>query len=415
MEEPAKTSPPPVRQLPRTVWLLGAVSFFADVSSEMIYPLLPLFVVAVLGASATELGWIEGVAQAIVAALAAYAGIRSDRFRRRVPWVRWGYGLPVVGKAILASAFAWPMVLLGRTVDRVGKGLRSGPRDALIIDATHESVRGRAFGLHRALDTAGAMVGVLAAAVLLWWLSGTPTSTTAVSAAGDAGPYRWIFGIAAAMGVAAVALTFLVREARPVPASPEGRREAPAPRTPLPRSYWLALAMLLVFAFANSSDTFLLLRASNVGLSPWAVVLAYAAYNAVYTAGSYPAGALSDRYGRWRVIGVGWALYAAAYAGFALASSSTIWPLFALYGLYMALTDGVGKALIADRAPPESRGRALGILHLGTGITTIASSVLAGLLWDHVDPSAPFWFGAIAAAIALAILPFAARSRKAVS
>jgi MFS family permease len=141
-------------------------------------------------------------------------------------------------------------------------------------------------------------------------------------------------------------------------------------------------------------------------------VLAYAVYNVVYTAGSYPAGALSDRYGRWRVIGAGWALYVAAYAGFACASSSTIWPLFALYGLYMALSDGVGKALIADHAPPESRGRALGILHLATGITTIASSVLAGILWDRVDPSAPFWFGAIVAAIALVILPFAARSRR---
>jgi MFS family permease len=405
--------------LPRTVWLLGGVSFFADVSSEMIYPLLPLFVVVVLGASATELGWIEGVAQAIVALLAAYAGTRSDRFRRRLPWVRWGYGLPVAGKAILAGAFTWPMVLFGRTVDRVGKGLRSSPRDALIIDTTDEGARGRAFGLHRALDTAGALVGVTVAAVLLWWLSGTPTSTTAATTApDDAGPYRLIFAIAAVMGTAAVALTFVVREPRP-PAAPPPRPQAPAragaPRDrplDLPRGYWIALAMLLVFAFANSSDAFLLLRASHVGLSPWAVVLAYAVYNVVYTLGSYPAGALSDRYGRWRVIAVGWALYAAAYAGFAVASSWTIWPLFAVYGMYMALTDGVGKALIADHAPPERRGRALGILHLATGITTIASSVVAGVLWDRVDPSAPFWLGAAAAAVALAILPFAARAAR---
>jgi MFS family permease len=403
------------RRLPRSVWLLGGVSFFADVSSEMIYPLLPLFVVAVLGASATELGWIEGTAQAIVALLAAYAGTRSDRFRRRLPWVRWGYALPVVGKAILAAAVTWPMVLLGRAVDRVGKGLRSGPRDALIIDATDESARGRAFGLHRALDTAGALSGVLVSAVLLWWLGGTPTRTTAATAArDDAGPYRLIFAIAAVMGVAAVALTFVIREPSPqvTPASQPASPEPTRGRLDLPRSYWLALAMLLVFAVANSSDTFLLLRASNAGLSPWAVVLAYALYNVIYTLGSYPAGALSDRYGRWRVIAAGWALYAAAYAGFAVATSTMIWPLFALYGMYMALTDGVGKALLADHAPPERRGRALGIFYLATGITTIASSVLAGILWDRVSPGAPFWFGAVAAAVALAMLPLAARGAR---
>ena len=416
----------PARKIPRTVWLLGAVSFFADVSGEMIYPLLPLFVVAVLGASATELGWLEGVAQAFVALLAAYAGARSDRFRRRLPWVRWGYGLPVAGKAILAAAYAWPMVLLGRTVDRVGKGLRSSPRDALIVDATDPAARGRAFGLHRALDSAGALVGVLAAAALLWWLGGTPTSTAAAPAAsaapGDAGPYRVIFAIAAVMGTAAVALTFVVREPRheappppprsPSPPSPPAAPERSGGRLELPRSYWLALAMLLVFAFANSSDTFLLLRASQLGLSPWAVVLAYAVYNVVYTLGSYPAGALSDRYGRWRVIAVGWALYAAAYAGFAAASAREIWLLFAVYGLCMAITDGVGKALIADHAPPERRGRALGIFYLATGLVTIASSVVAGTLWDRVDPSAPFWFGAAVAAVALAILPFAARAAR---
>lgn len=405
----------PARELPRTVWLLGAVSFFADVSSEMIYPLLPLFVVVVLGASATELGWIEGSSQAVVALLAAYAGIRSDRFRRRLPWVRWGYGLPVAGKAILAGAFSWPMVWLGRSVDRVGKGLRSSPRDALIVDATDEGARGRAFGLHRAFDTAGALVGVMVAAILLWWLSGTPASPTDATTVRDAaGPYRLIFAISAVMGTAAVALTWVLREPSHAvaPSSPPAARARSSGTLALPRSYWLVLVMLVVFAFANSSDTFLLLRASHVGLSPWAVVLAYALYNAVYTLGSYPAGALSDRYGRWRVIGVGWALYAAAYAGFAVASSSTIWPLFGVYGLYMALTDGVGKALIADHAPPDRRGRALGILHLATGITTIASSVVAGTLWDRVGPSAAFWFGAGAAAVALAILPLAARAAR---
>jgi MFS family permease len=393
-------------KLPRSVWLLGGVSFFADVSGEMIYPLLPLFVVAVLGASATSMGWIEGSAQAVVALLTAYAGVRSDRFRRRLPWVRWGYALPVAGKTTLAIATAWPVVLLGRTVDRVGKGLRSSPRDALIADATPQANRGRAFGLHRAMDTAGALVGSLTAAVLLWWLSGSPRGEPPV-AADDSHPYRIIFAISAALGVASVALTFLVREPRH-----EAAQAKPVARgkLDLPRSYWVVLAILLVFAIANSSDTFLLLRAKNVGLSPWDVVFAYAMYNAVYTLGSYPAGALSDRFGRWHVIGVGWAIYALVYAGFAVASSSTVWPLFAVYGLYMALTDGVGKALIADHAPPDRRGRALGIFYLATGVTTIVSSVVAGLLWDHVGPGAPFWLGAGAAVVAVAILPFAVRT-----
>lgn len=382
--------------IPRPVWLLGGVSFFADVSSEMIYPLLPLFIVAVLGASATSMGWIEGTAQAVVALLTAYAGTRSDRYRRRLPWVRWGYGLPVVGKSVLAVATAWPMVLLGRTVDRVGKGFRSSPRDALIADATPAEMRGRAFGLHRAMDTAGALVGSLLAALLLWKLTENRS---------DARPYRVIFAISAAMGLASVALTFFVREVprdKPIEKPQAGTRA-------LPSTYWMVLIMLLVFAIANSSDTFLLLRATDVGLSPWVVVLAYSMYNAVYTLGSYPAGAISDRVGRWRVIGIGWAVYAVVYAGFAVANSTSIWPLFAIYGLYMALTDGVGKALIADHAPPEHRGRALGIFYLATGVTTIISSVTAGVLWDHVGPAAPFWLGSGAAALAVVILPFVVR------
>ena len=303
----------PSRKLPRSVWLLGGVSLFADLASEMVYPLLPLFVVAVLGASATDLGWIEGIAQAVVALAAAYAGARSDRFRRRVPWVRWGYALPVVGKAILAGAFAWPMVLLGRTVDRIGKGIRSSPRDALIADATPAGARGRAFGLHRALDTAGALAGVIVAAVLLWWLGGSPSATGAQATPNEAWPYRIIFAISAVIGIAAVALTFLIRETPTAARDPDVANTAHRSGGGLPRAYWIVLAMLVAFTLANSSDTFLLLRAREVGLSPWAVVLAYALYNAVYAIGSYPAGALSDRFGRWRVIAVGWTIYAVAY------------------------------------------------------------------------------------------------------
>ncbi len=390
----------PVREkLPRQVWLLGAVSFLNDISTEMIYPLLPLFIVAVLGATATDLGWIEGVQQAVVAIVIAWAGIRSDRFRRRVPWIRMGYALPVVGKAVLVFAASWPLVMFGRAVDRMGKGFRGSPRDALIADVISPDQRGRAYGLERAMDTAGAIVGVVGSALLLWWFSGMPNGKG--PATSDSHPYRVIFAIAGVLGLGSLVLTLLIRDPRE--AAP-ATVPAPTSGSKLPAAYWQVIAILWIFSLANSSDTFLLLRAGSTGLSPWMVVVAYAMYNVLYAAISYPAGVLSDRFGRWKIIAVGWAIYAVVYAMFALATSVTIWPAFAIYGIYMALTDGVGKALIADVAPKAHRGRAMGIYYLGTGFTTIASSVVAGVLWDRVSPSAPFWLGSITAVIALAVL-----------
>ncbi len=427
------------QKLPASVIVLGWVSFFADVSGEMIYPLLPLFLVGVLGATATSLGWVEGIAQATVALLTAWAGWHSDRRRRRVPYVRWGYGLPVIGKSILALAFAWPMVLAGRIIDRLGKGLRASPRDALLADAVPKAIRGRAFGLHRAMDTAGAMVGTLVSAMLLWWLVGTPAMASSESGhAHDATSFRMVFAIAAGLGLVSLALTFLLREVSP--AKTEGSDEpkglgtgsgelgtelgvelgtqlgtelgvepttsaAPA----MSRAYWIVMAMLMVFALANSSDTFLLLRAADLGLAPWVVVLAYAFYNLTYTIFSYPAGVLSDRIGRWKVIAIGWAVYATVYVGFAILDAGAVWPLFAAYGVFMALTDGVAKALIADHAPAARRGFAIGLFYMGLGAATLVSSVIAGLLWDRVSHQAPFWFGAGAALVSLAILPVAAR------
>jgi MFS family permease len=394
------------KRLPRAVVLLGWVSFLADVSSEMVYPLIPMFVVGVLGASATTLGGIEGAAALIVAFVTAWAGFRSDRHGRRVPYVRIGYGLPVIGKSLMALAFAWPMVLAGRLVDRLGKGLRASPRDALIADAAGPAIRGRAFGFHRAMDTAGAMVGVLLAAGLLWWFTGTPTEGEAVGHPTDAGwAFRVVFGISAALGLLSLALTFMVREAEHHDDSESAPTIAPTDRLGLPAAYWRTVALMLVFSLANSSDAFLLLRAREVGLSPWAVVLAYALYNLTYTAFSYPAGIVSDRLGRWRVMAVGWATYAAVYAGFAFTGAAGVWPLLALYGVYMALTDGVGKALVADQAPREKRGTALGIFYMANGLVTLVASVVAGVLWDRVGPSATFGVGALSAAVAVILVP----------
>ncbi|MCA9291624.1 MAG: MFS transporter, partial [Phycisphaerales bacterium] len=256
-------------RLPPTVRLLGWISFFADISSEMAYPLLPLLVVGVLGASASSLGAIEGVAAVVVAGLTAWAGWRSDggsrgrRARRRLPWIRWGYGLPVLGKTLLAVATGWTVVLAGRSIDRVGKGFRSSPRDALIADATEPTERGRAFGFHRGMDTAGALCGVVISGIALWWLG--PSEGTDLEHA-----LRVVLGIAAAMSLASFVLTFRLREPPPEPA-PAGPIEdvvvEPAPGVmqaiaSLPRRYFLSILPMVVFALGNSTDAFLLLRAS---------------------------------------------------------------------------------------------------------------------------------------------------------
>lgn len=406
--------------LPRAVWILSWVSFFADVSGEMIYPLLPLFLVGVLGSSRMQLGIVEGAAVLIVAVMTAYAGFRSDRSGARVPWIRVGYGLPVLGKALIAIATVWPLVMSGRLLDRFGKGLRGAPRDAMIAGVVAADQRGRAFGVHRAFDTAGALLGVLLSAFLLWWLTGTPEAdgqAAGVAAQTPAWVYRTIFGVGAVLGLAALVLTFLVREsdapaAEPtVPARPPhgATPAASSPATPLalPRGYWSAVAVLVLFSLANSSDTFLLLRASDLGFSPWTVVMVYALYNLAYSALSYPAGVLSDRVGRWGMIAVGWVIYAGVYVGFALLpedQSWGLWPLMAAYGAYMALTDGVGKALIADHAPRERRGAAMGLYYALTGLTTLGASLLAGFLWDRSGPTAPFLVGAGFAVVALVAL-----------
>ena len=448
----------PVAPLPRSVWLLSWVSFFADVSSEMVYPLLPLYLVSVLGSSKTQLGVIEGCAILIVSLMSAIAGFRSDRKGKRggrVPWIRWGYGLPVIGKSIIAMANGWPLVLGGRLLDRFGKGLRGAPRDALIADAVSNDQLGRAFGMHRAFDTAGALIGVLLSALLLWWLTGTPqkTATTEALTAAAVTPgwvYRTIFAVGAALGLASTVLTFLVRESEPTqtPVDPQLEKLAPpsntevtatldtphetivpesspssAPHGPhlqpsqtgwlhLPGQYWAALGVLILFSLANSSDTFLLLRASELGFSSWGVVLVYAVYNISYSALSYPAGVLSDRLGRWNIIAVGWAIYIISYIGFATLPAGFawgMWPLMAIYGVYMAFTDGVGKALIADCAPREMRGAAMGLFYALTGLTTLGASLLAGAVWDRSGSISALLIGAGCAILALGALPLIRR------
>ena len=384
-------TPRPLRDLGPNVLALGAVSLLTDVASEMIYPLLPLFLTSVLAAGPAALGAIEGLAESTAALVKLAAGLRSDRVRRRKPLIVLGYGLAAVARPLVAIASSAGVVAAIRFGDRVGKGLRGAPRDALITDSTPPSLRGRAFGLQRSLDHTGALIGPLVAAALL---------------AGGL-PLRWVFALAAVPGVLGVALVVgRVREAAPqapvapqVPRSPDSARRGGGalgtrgvlPHGPL-RRY---LFILLLFTLGNSSDAFLLLRATDLGVRAAHLPLLWAFFHVVKAGGTLPFGALSDRLDRRRLVIAGWAVYALVYLGFARADAAWhAWALFAAYGLYYALTEGVEKALLADLAPPALRGTAFGWQAFAVGVGALPASLVFGALWQRAGPLAAFGLGA---------------------
>lgn len=382
--------------LPRNVVLLGVTSFFADVSGEMIYPLVPIFLTATLGAPIAVVGLIEGVAESTASLVKLGSGWFSDRIGRRMPLVVSGYSLAAFGKLMLAFAVAWPFVLVARFVDRFGKGVRGSPRDALIAESAPSELRGRAFGLHRSMDTAGAVVGPLLALLLVAWLHDR---------------LRLVFLLATVPGVLSVLSLLLVREpARSVRGLGAARTASPSLLDALrhmDRRLLLFMLASLVFAVGNSSDIFLILRAKNLGLSTTSTVLAYVVYNFVYMSTALPAGIVSDRLGRRGVFVTGLLVFAGVYAGFAVVSdAAVVWPLFAIYGFYIAMTDGVGKALISDLAPADRRASLLGAYGMLTGVLVLVASTLAGVLWDQVGEWAPFALGSTSALLAALILLF---------
>lgn len=381
------------RPLPKLVWKLGWVSFFADICSEMVYPIIPLFVVGVLKAPAWVLGLSEGVAESTASILKGWSGLHSDKRGRRAPYIQTGYGLSAIGKPLLGLAFAWPVVLLGRAVDRVGKGLRTTARDAMIADETPKDQYGAAFGVHRAMDTAGAWVGVMLVWVLVQFF---------------VIDFRAIFIGAVIPGAIAFALTLTIRD-RKRDAPPEGTKiKLSEVAKQLPKPFWTAFWVSMVFALASSSDTFLMLRASGQGLGSGTVVLIYAAYNVVVMIFSYPAGWLSDRIGRWWLLALGTIVYGICYWGFGSLWVS-LWALFAVYGIAIGLTQGVTKALVADHSPKNLKGSAMGIFYFSTGIVVLLSNLLTGYLYDHASPRIAFFtcaaFAGVAgvAAVALAL------------
>lgn len=364
---------------------LGWVSFVADLSSEIVYPLFPLFVTGILGAPVAVLGFIEGVAEATATVLRYPIGRLSDRLGRRRPFVLIGYGLSGVGKLLIAVAGVWGFALAGRIVDRMGKGIRTAPRDALIGAATRPEQQGLAFGLHRAMDTMGAALGPLIALACL-----------------ELGvPFRWVLGLAVVPALLSVVVILLfVRERRLAPTSGGMRLRLPAS----PAYRWL-LAGSLLFAAGNSSDMFLLLKADDVGLGTSGVILVYVLYNVVYAAASLPFGGLSDRIGQLPLVLGGYLVFAAVYVGFAFAGS---WPavavLFAAYGLYIAATEGTSKALISRATPLAERAGAIGLQATLTGLASLVASSLGGVLWSAAGPWATFAFGAACALAAAAVL-----------
>ena len=409
--------------LDRNVFWAGVTSFLMDVSSEMIYSLVPIFLSSVLGVNKSLIGLIEGIAEATASMVKMFSGWFSDHIGRRKPLMLFGYGISTLSRPLLALSTGWGMVLGARFIDRFGKGVRTAPRDAIIADSAPRHELGRSFGFHRAMDQFGAVVGPAIAFVVL---------------ALHPGQYRLVFWISMIPGVICVAVIWLfIRERRrPRPAAPEAASGAvggaapaggPAAAAPPSGTLWERLGRLrgpllsyllvtAIFYLGNSSDVFLILRAQDLGVSAVLIPILYLMFNLVYSALSIPAGLLADRVGRRKVALIGFAVFAITYAWMALASSAAAaWGVFALYGVYMGISDGNGRALLGEFSTGERRGTAFGAYHMVVGLMALPASIIAGVLYDNVSPSAPFWVGAAAAVVAgvlmLATVPETERRR----
>ncbi len=389
----------------KNVVALGLVSFLTDISSEVTLTFLPLFLKEVLGTASALIGVIEGLAESTATLLKIVSGWLSDRLGRRKALTLLGYGLSALSKPLLYLAGSWGTVLALRFADRVGKGLRTAPRDALVADSAAKESHGHAFGLHRALDTAGAVWGTAVIAIVVYL-------SQQMGAALNRSTYQRLvlWGILPAF-LALLILALFVREVRPT--SPNGRIRLSLHG--FDRRFYIFLIALILFTLGNSSDAFLLLRARTLGLTVLQVALMVVAFNVVYSLFSMPAGSLSDRIGRRRVILLGWTAYGLIYLGFALAGNGLqMGLLYVLYGLYYAAFEGTSRALVADIVPDSARrGTAYGIYHVAVGITAFPASVLAGLLWDTFSPAAAFYFGAGMALLAAIVFGLGVRLREA--
>jgi MFS family permease len=385
-------------RLPRNVWVMSATSLLNDISSEMLLNLIPFFLANILGVRTAVIGLIEGVAETTASLLKIYFGALSDRFGKRKPFAVIGYALSAVTKPLLYFASAWGWVLGVRVADRIGKGIRTAPRDALIADSIDDKQRGLAFGLHRASDTLGAFLGLGIAAFIVW-------RTQAQASLLTLDTFKLIVLVSIIPGVLGVLVLALgAVEAAGTGASVETKRLSFKEMDPRFKYF---LFVLVLFTLGNSSDAFILLRGQERGLSILQVMGMSLTFNAIYTIFAGPLGAWSDKVGRRRLMLGGWLAYGLVYLGFAFSRSGwQIWTLFALYGLYYAATEGSARALVADLVPSAQRGGAYGLYNAAIGITVLPASLIAGLLWQGAGawtgfgPGAPFFFGALMALLA---------------
>ncbi|MEW6034197.1 MAG: MFS transporter [Chloroflexota bacterium] len=383
----------------RNVFFLSLTSFFQDISGEMIFTIMPLFLATTLGVKTSIIGLITGISDSTASLLKLAGGWLSDRTGQRKSLTALGYALSTIAKPFLYFAAAWGPVLAVRFTDRVGKGIRTSPRDALVADSTPPNETGRSFGFHRALDSLGAVVGLAGAALIVFLLQRGDLDLSRAT-------YQTLVLVGVVPGIIAVLLVLLfVREVKQrAPAGPEclPAGQSPVSRGGLDGRFKVFLGIMVLFSLGNSGDVFLILRAQNLGLSVFHVLLLLVLFNMVYSLLSMPAGILSDRLGRKGLIASGWACYVVLYLGLALASARWhVLLLFVLYGAYYGLTEGVARAFVCDLAPSQRLGTAYGWYHGLVGITLLPASLIAGLLWQMLGPQATFLFGAGTSALAL--------------
>jgi MFS family permease len=387
----------PLRRLPRNVWIVTATSFLTDISSEMIVNLIPLFLANVLGVRTAVIGLIDGIAETTASLMKIYSGWLSDKIGKRKWLTVTGYALSTIAKPFLYFASTWGWVLGVRFADRMGKGVRTAPRDALIAASIDEDQRGMAFGLHRAGDTAGAMIGLIIAAGIVWAAQSGTTELT-----------RATFQTVVLVSIfpAALAVLVLALGAREVAVAKKSTTPVFSLRG-MDRRFKVFLLVVVLFTLGNSSDAFIILRGQERGLSVLQVMGMLITFNLVYTLLAGPLGALSDKVGRRKLIIGGWLAYGLVYLGFAISGTGwQIWSLYAFYGIYYAATEGTAKALVADLVPAEQRGTAYGLFNAAIGLTALPASLMAGLLWQGVGSwtgfgaAAPFYFGASLALLA---------------
>ncbi|KAF0249292.1 MAG: major facilitator superfamily protein [bacterium] len=373
-------------KLPLTAIIIGIVSLFSDLSTEMAYPLLPLFISTLPGASPIYLGLIEGIAEATASLITGFSGWISDWFQKRKVIAVLGYGMTTIAKPVVALATGIPMVMLGRFMDRFGKGIRSAPKDTILANVATQENRGQVFGFERMMDSAGAVLGP-ACAILLFYQFNLSLQT--------------IFLLTVIPSILAFGCILWVHEPEV-----QTNKKRTFSLKGLSKEFWIFLVINAVFNIGNSTNAFLILKASDeLKMGVVASLGCYMLYNAVYSIGSYPAGVISDRLGRKNILLVGFIIFALVYFGFAQAQSAFwIWVLFAIYGIYPALTDGVGKAMAVDLTTPEVRATAIGLFAASLGLTRIPASYFGGVLWEKYGSSSTFYFGAIAALIAFILL-----------